>query len=100
MRQHTNNASVSYVFIRDGLKESLVITKTFQVDEAGLPGDNLDDTALGSDWLDTNRNENDFKPIISQLGPKTTAKRKVYKVLVFLIENLRCVADFLKCPIR
>jgi len=57
------------------------MTKTFQVDEAGLPSDNLDDTGFANDWLDTNRNENDFKPIISQLGPKTTSRRKVYAVL-------------------
>ena len=67
---------------RDGLKESLVISKTFQVDEAGLPTDTLDD----GDCLDGSRSENDFKPIISKLGPKSAAGQSIHrKVFIYFL---------------
>jgi hypothetical protein len=64
---------VGHAYLRDKLKESLVVTKTFQVDEAGLPSDTLDGNYTDNDWLDTNRTENDFRPTKSVLRPQTSS---------------------------
>lgn len=73
-----------YVIIRDGLKESNVVTKTFTVNDSGLPSD--DDNGFSSDCGDTVRLENDYQPTRSKLGPRPSlgsAKAKVSAVDYF-----------------
>lgn len=62
-----------YVIIRDGLKESNIVTKTFTVDDAGLPTD--DDNGFSSDCGDAVHVENDFRPTKSMLGPQSAMAR-------------------------
>lgn len=56
------------------------MTKTFQVDEGGLPSDDLEGIGPESDWSDLNRCENDFNPIKSNFEPQHTALHKNPKV--------------------
>jgi len=56
------------VIVRDGLKESNVVTKTFTVDDSGLPSD--DDNGFSSDIGDTVHLENDYRPSMSKFGPQ------------------------------
>jgi len=69
------------VITSDGLKESNVVTKTFTVNDSGLPSD--DDVGLSNDFGDTVRLENDYRPNRSKFGPQSSlgsAKAKVYIV--------------------
>jgi len=75
---------LAYV-IRDGLKESNVVTKTFTVNDSGLPSD--DDRGFLSDFGDTVRLENDYRPTRSASGPQPSlgsVKAKVFAVVVFV----------------
>jgi len=77
---------LGYVIIRDGLKESNVVTKTFTVNDNGLPS--VDDVGLSSDVGDTIGLENDYRPNRSKFGPQpslSSAKAKVFLVVVSLI---------------
>ena len=65
--------------IRDGLKESVVVAKTFQVDEAGLPNGELDDAVPDRNWSDSCC-ENDFRPTKSHLEPQTKSALQRSKV--------------------
>ena len=74
-----------YVIVRDGLKESNVVTKTFTVDDSGLPSD--DDHGFSSDCGDTVHLENDYQPTRSKFGPRPSlgsAKAKVSAVDCYL----------------
>jgi len=69
--------------IRDGLKESNVVTKTFTVNDSGLPSD--DDNGFSSDIGDTVHLENDYRPNRSKFGPQpslASAKAKVFIVVL------------------
>lgn len=74
------------------------MTKTFQVDEAGPPSDDVDagfNTDPGVYWSDTNRSENDFRPRKCQYEPQSSAlvDRKVVCIvlMIFLISSLNCL---------
>jgi len=76
---------VGLCIISDGLKESNVITKTFTVNDSGLPSD--DDNGFSSD-LDALQLENDYKPNRSKFGPQPSlgsAKAKVFIVLLLIL---------------
>jgi len=71
------------VVIRDGLKESNVVTKTFTIDDSGLPSN--DDNGFSSDFGDAVHLENDYRPTRSSLGPQPSlgsAKAKVFIVII------------------
>lgn len=56
---------------RDGLRESNVVTKTFIVDDAGPPPDDIDEIGLDDDHHDyLYHSENDYKPVRSSHGPQ------------------------------
>ena len=67
---------------RDGLRESNVVTKTFQVDDAGPPSDDPDEM-LARDGLAGGKhfqpNENDYRPIRSSLGPRPSSSSALIK---------------------
>ena len=69
------------VIIRDGLKESNVVTKTFTVDDSGLPSD--DDNGFSSDFGDTVHLENDYKPSMSKFGPQPALGSGSAKVFIY-----------------
>lgn len=84
---------MSNAIVRDGLKESNVVTKTFTVEDSGFPLD--DDNGLLSDFGDASRLENDYRPSRSKFGPQPSlgsARSKVF-IMVILITclNYLCV---------
>jgi len=58
---------------RDGLKDSNVVTKTFNVENAGSPDDNDYDDGGEMESMTSYRDENDFRPVQSCRGPQRTA---------------------------
>jgi len=69
------------VIVRDGLKESNVVTKTFTVNDSGLPTN--DDNDFSSDFGDTVHLENDYKPSMSKFGPQPalgSGRAKVFDI--------------------
>lgn len=82
---------VALCTISDGLKESNVITKTFTVNDSGLPSD--DDNGFSSDLADAVQLENDYRPNRSKFGPQPSlgsAKAKVFTAFLLII----CVSYF------
>ena len=69
------------MIVRDGLKESNVVTKTFTVDDSGLPSD--DDNAISSDFGDTIHLENDYRPSVSKFGPQPALGSARAKVTIY-----------------
>lgn len=67
------------LIIRDGLKESNVVTKTFTVDDSGLPSD--DDNGLSSDFEDRVRSENDYTPSRCKSRPQSAIESGRAKVV-------------------
>ena len=78
------------MIIRDGLKESNVVTKTFTVDDSGLPSD--DDNGFSSDFADAVQLENDFRPSLSKFGPQPALSSGRAKVPVFTVVVLNSCA--------
>ena len=74
------------MMIRDGLKESNVVTKTFTVDDSGLPSD--DDNGFSSDFADAVGVENDYKPARSKFGPQPSVGSAKAKVVFLLFYQL------------
>jgi len=61
------------------------VTKTFHVDNSGLPSD--DDNGFSSDFGDAVHLENDYQPSRSKFGPQPSlgsAKAKVYIPVSYL----------------
>lgn len=82
---------------RDGLKESNVVTKTFQVEDAGLPSEQDFDNQMERDNEDTYRSENDFRPKYSHRPSSSVSKSKAWVFsfiyVLYLIHLIGWVLD-------
>ena len=70
----------------DGLKESNVVTKTFTVNDSGLPSD--DDVGLSNEFGDTMHLENDYRPNRSKFGPQPSLGSAKAKVFIVWLLNI------------
>ena len=57
-----------------------MVTKTFTVSDSGLPTD--DGNGFPSDFVDTTRSENDYKPARSTFGPQPSLSSAIAKVSI------------------
>ena len=67
---------------RDGLKESNVVTKTFQVEDVGPPSEQDFDSQMERDNGDTYRSENDYRPKFSH-RPASVSKSKAWVLYLY-----------------